>query len=276
MGFEKTKKLQKRLLITIFFKCRPKKKNPLKALLFHWRDVSCVIVLIFRTQQEVLSQTKSLPMQGDLGGRTLALEPTRSPQAAGSHRASSGRAAATTCGRGSAHPACAPGKLCLTMPLPCIYFLWSCAHFLYLLDSFADVVPPPHLQCSLLLCLLLLLFYTSLLLQTYIFKQAKSQYSHSFLYTKIQPHLLLQFDWLAPVKLGEEFVQAISEHGWFCLIRDLLHWQISGATNQQGLVPSCWEQQLLPLGQPAPKNATFLPKATDKFHHNNNAAAAKE
>lgn len=71
VGFEKTKTLQKRFLILIFFKCKQKKRS---TELFHWRDQSCNAGLFSNAQQVVLSQTTPLLMQGELGGWTLTWE----------------------------------------------------------------------------------------------------------------------------------------------------------------------------------------------------------
>jgi len=117
VGFEKTKKLQKRLLITIFFKCRQKKQNPLKSLLFRKRDGNCIAALFLSTQQAVLAQTKSLLMHGEFGALTLTREAIRSLQGSRIPQRTRRQGCERVC------TPCAQRQLRLTMPLPCIYFL---------------------------------------------------------------------------------------------------------------------------------------------------------
>lgn len=119
VGFEKTKMLQKRFLILIFSNAS-KIKDPLKSLLFHWRDHSCIAGLFSSAQQVVLSQTTLLLMQGELGGWTLTWEITHCLR---------GRWILQCCHscleRGSAYPVLKESHVS-----PCLHlFLRSCLHF---------------------------------------------------------------------------------------------------------------------------------------------------
>lgn len=243
-----------------FFKCKQKKRSTeVSTLSLKRSQLYCWS--LFSAQQEVLSQTTSLRMQGELGGWALTWEITQCLQGRRSCSALTGTAPPLPVREGL-HTLCSK-KHVSDHVFAFHQFLRSCLHSL--LDSFAGVLPPSQLHFLLLLCLLLLLFYALLSLQVYIFKEAKWQIPTLPFITKYRL-LPQQVDcWLWPRK-----VKSLSR-------QPVLHWQISGDTNK--LVPLCREQQLLPPGHPSPKVPLFCTKPCQnihKAHHHNNASAAKE
>lgn len=113
LGFEKTKTLQKMLFITIFFQTQAKKKKSTE-------EMATVLPLSFL----VLSKW-SLLRQNPCWCKGRPDCPRRSSapfKLDRCCRTPSGRAATTTCEQ--VRTPCTQGELCLTIPLPCIYFLW--------------------------------------------------------------------------------------------------------------------------------------------------------
>lgn len=155
-----------------------------------------LLSFIVLSKQFLLRQNPCWCKGWELGGWTLTQETIHSLQSRGTpqHIPKQG-----CCKRGSTHPA-----LMADHAFALHLFSLVLSTFSYFLDPFADP-PPPHLHCLLLLCLLFMLVYASLSVQIHIFNQAKSQYTHSSLYTK---YTLSPAVWL----LGSSQVKSSSRH----------------------------------------------------------------
>lgn len=122
VGFEKTNASGKGLS-SLFFSNASKRKDPLKSLLFHWRDHSCSAGLFSSAQHVVLSLTTPLLVQGELGGWTLTWEITHSLQGRGILQCTAVSCKATTAAwREGLHSLCSR-KATADHAMPCIYLL---------------------------------------------------------------------------------------------------------------------------------------------------------